>query len=612
MACGAYLIWGVLCINAYVMGLTKVPLIILVAGFTGNFIVNVLVYIVFRTGLNKRFNDPSLTLLQMLIATFWTMVVVYYAYEARSAVLLVYMVVLVFGFFRLRLQQFLFLSVFALMNYAAIIFILHKTHPEYLNTKIDIFNIVVLACILPWFAMIGGYITDLRNKVADALSTLERMNNNILDIIFVLDMNLNYTYISPSVNILRGYEPEEVLKQPFADAFTPSSLALVMKTLSGFMELEKAGLNIPSSETLQLEVKRKDGTIMWTETTFSIIRERNKQTVRILGVMRDISERKDAERQKDAAVEALRKSEKYYKEITENSSDILVIVDKNGYIKYCSRSIERFTGYKPEDLIGKNAFDYLHPEEVKRASDDLSKAIVSKDSLLIPHSYRIIHKNGSEIYLDGLGRNLLNNPDIAGVVMNVRDVTDKIKAEAQKKAALEALQKSEQRYQELSIIDELTQLYNSRHFYDQLKKEIDRSNRYAHPLSLLLLDLDRFKNFNDAYGHLEGDNVLKRLGQAIKRCMRETDSAYRYGGEEFTIILPMTTSEEGMITARRIQMELEKEAFEPVPGQIIYMTVSIGLSQYRSQEDIKAFIHRVDQLMYQAKKNGRNRICTAS
>jgi len=612
MACGAYLIWGVLCINAYVMGLTKVPLIILVAGFAGNFIVNVLVYIVFRTGLNKRFNDPSLTLLQMLIATFWTMVVVYYAYEARSAVLLVYMVVLVFGFFRLRIQQFLFLSVFALMNYAAIIFILHKTHPEYLNTKIDMFNIVVLACILPWFAMIGGYITNLRNKVADALATLERMNNNILDVIFVLDMNLNYTYISPSVNILRGYEPEEVLKQPFADAFTPSSLALVMKTLSGFMELEKAGLNVPSSETLQLEVKRKDGTIMWTETKFSIIRERKKPTVRILGVMRDISERKDVERQKDAAVEALLKSEKYFKEITENSSDILVIADKNGCIKYCSRSIERFTGYKPEDLIGKNAFDYLHPEEVKRASDDLSKAIVSKDSLLIPHSYRIIHKNGSEIYLDGLGRNLLNNPDIAGVVMNVRDVTDKIKAEAQKKAALEALQKSEQRYQELSIIDELTQLYNSRHFYDQLKKEIDRSNRYEHPLSLLLLDLDRFKNFNDAYGHLEGDNVLKRLGQAIKRCMRETDSAYRYGGEEFTIILPMTTSEEGMITAQRIQMELQKEAFEPVSGQIIYMTVSIGLSQYRPQEDIKAFVHRVDQLMYQAKKNGRNRICTAS
>jgi diguanylate cyclase (GGDEF)-like protein len=162
---------------------------------------------------------------------------------------------------------------------------------------------------------------------------------------------------------------------------------------------------------------------------------------------------------------------------------------------------------------------------------------------------------------------------------------------------------------ELSIIDDLTQLYNSRHFYAQIEKEIERSKRYEQPLTLLMLDLDNFKTFNDTYGHVEGDYVLSRLGQVIKRCLRETDSSYRYGGEEFTIILPMTTSKEGIVTAKRIQTELRKESFSPVPDQEVYVTVSIGLAQYKPKEEIKAFVNRVDKLMYHAKENGRDRIC---
>ncbi|MDD1642949.1 MAG: GGDEF domain-containing protein, partial [Methylococcaceae bacterium] len=141
---------------------------------------------------------------------------------------------------------------------------------------------------------------------------------------------------------------------------------------------------------------------------------------------------------------------------------------------------------------------------------------------------------------------------------------------------------------------------------------MERSNRYQQPLTLLMLDLDYFKQFNDTYGHVEGDNVLSRFGQVIRRCLRETDSAYRYGGEEFMILLPMTSSDEGIVTARRIQAELKKENFSPVLNQTIYMTVSIGLAQYKLKEELKAFVQRVDQLMYQAKKDGRNRICPPS
>ena len=104
-------------------------------------------------------------------------------------------------------------------------------------------------------------------------------------------------------------------------------------------------------------------------------------------------------------------------------------------------------------------------------------------------------------------------------------------------------------------------------FTFSLKSNLNRSNRYEQPLTLLLLDLDNFKAFNDTYGHVEGAQVLRRLGQVVKRCVRDTDFAYRYGGEDFTILLPMTTNADGAITAEKIRAEFEKENFSPSPGK---------------------------------------------
>ena len=165
-----------------------------------------------------------------------------------------------------------------------------------------------------------------------------------------------------------------------------------------------------------------------------------------------------------------------------------------------------------------------------------------------------------------------------------------------------------QKLQKLATTDGLTKLYNSRSFYSQLELEVDRYNRYKHPLSLLLLDIDNFKDFNDNFGHLEGDKVLVRFSQIIKSCLRTNDSAYRYGGEEFTVILPETNGDEAKTVAQRIRSSLETEKFKPIPDRNAKITISIGVTQYFPKEELSAFIRRADKAMYLSKKNGRNRV----
>jgi diguanylate cyclase (GGDEF)-like protein len=165
-----------------------------------------------------------------------------------------------------------------------------------------------------------------------------------------------------------------------------------------------------------------------------------------------------------------------------------------------------------------------------------------------------------------------------------------------------------EKLQTLAITDGLTGLYNSRHFYAQLESEVDRSSRYRHPLAMLMIDIDHFKEFNDTFGHLEGDKVLARFSQVLKSCLRANDSAYRYGGEEFTVILPETGAEEARTVAQRIRTALETEIFAPEPSRAVSKTISIGVTEYQPSEEMTAFINRADAAMYLSKQSGRNRV----
>ena len=175
IALGSYLMWVFICVLFYSQGqLTRVNIKTVLFCSSGVIFCNCLIYAMIRSGFNKRFKDPSLTLLQMIIATFWAMLIAYYLDSSRSLVLLTYLVVFIFGLFKLNVWQFLFLSAFAVVNYSLVIFLVYRGNPD-LVTKSDILSIVVLAMVLPWFSLVGGYITKLRSQISRALATIERM-----------------------------------------------------------------------------------------------------------------------------------------------------------------------------------------------------------------------------------------------------------------------------------------------------------------------------------------------------------------------------------------------------------------------------------------------------
>jgi len=163
----------------------------------------------------------------------------------------------------------------------------------------------------------------------------------------------------------------------------------------------------------------------------------------------------------------------------------------------------------------------------------------------------------------------------------------------------------------LAITDGLTGLYNQRYFYKQLNIEVERHTRYKTNLSLLLLDIDHFKLFNDTWGHLEGDKVLMELGKMIKLCLRSLDSAYRYGGEEFTVILPETDLARACVVGERIRTAFALKRFSPAKDTEVSSTISVGATQFTGEESIISLIKRADMAMFKSKESGRNRLtCT--
>lgn len=168
------------------------------------------------------------------------------------------------------------------------------------------------------------------------------------------------------------------------------------------------------------------------------------------------------------------------------------------------------------------------------------------------------------------------------------------------------------RLERLAVTDHLTRAFTVRYLAPRMAEEMERTRRQQKPLSVLMMDLDHFKNVNDRYGHLMGDRVLRAFADCVRDCVRRLDVLVRRGGEEFLLIMPATGTEDARQVAERIRGALESRAFETDSGEVVRQTVSIGVATWDEVESPETLESRADAAMYEAKSAGRNRIALAS
>jgi diguanylate cyclase (GGDEF)-like protein/PAS domain S-box-containing protein len=284
---------------------------------------------------------------------------------------------------------------------------------------------------------------------------------------------------------------------------------------------------------------------------------------------------------------------KYFESILQDSTDIIFSIDTDGFILKFNRGAQIHFGYSQEEIVGKplSILFVNESDKIKIINTVLLQGkSVNEEIPLKTQTGAIILVNLS------ISEMKSDNCQIIGLVVTAKDITEK------KKLEMELVKKNEL-LSKLAITDSLTGLYNSRHFHDQIKRELSRFKRNpGRKLSLILLDVDHFKELNDTEGHQMGDHVLKSLGQVIKVCIRnDIDSGFRYGGDEFVVLLPDTDKNQAYVAAERIQKQFNAFKFGKT-------SLSMGISEAICDEDEQSLIKRTDEAMYKSKNSGRARI----
>lgn len=277
----------------------------------------------------------------------------------------------------------------------------------------------------------------------------------------------------------------------------------------------------------------------------------------------------------------------------------IIVVDTECKLLRCNDTFLAMVGRSREEAMQAKCHEIFLGELCNTPKCPLQA--VKKGKKRVENDIEYTQIDGSTVYY-----HIISTPfrgpvgELIGIVEHITDITDRVRAE-------QALKESELRYKALSTVDELTRLFNKRYFSQHFRLEVERAQRYGHPLSLLLMDIDNFKHHNDTYGHADGDIVLSQLGRVVANAIRASDFGCRYGGEEFTIILPETTGENAIVVAERIRENFAALAFTPNPHEIVHKTLSVGVAQLRPEDDEKSLLERTDQNMYKAKNSGKNK-----
>lgn len=294
--------------------------------------------------------------------------------------------------------------------------------------------------------------------------------------------------------------------------------------------------------------------------------------------------------------------------VSENSRDVIVVADFDGNRSYVSSAAQSMGGWKPEDVISFTGLQLVHPDDLHKAKAAVGELRSGSEGAMV--ECRVRKANGEYLWVEAALR-LIHNPSTglpSGILNTVRDISERKRSEQQLREAYHAVEA-------MAMADGLTGVANRRRFDQYLANEWRRSMRSQQPLSLLMLDVDLFKAYNDTYGHQRGDNCLKQIAEACMDVVsRPGDLVARFGGEEFAVALPNTESEGALLVAKEICESLRRRKLPHTSSPFGIITISIGYATLVPQAGIHAqdLIAMADHALYTAKHNGRNQVCLGS
>ncbi|MDI6891592.1 MAG: GGDEF domain-containing protein [Actinomycetota bacterium] len=291
--------------------------------------------------------------------------------------------------------------------------------------------------------------------------------------------------------------------------------------------------------------------------------------------------------------EGVKKTADRLKAVFDSIDDMICVVDRDFNVVDANKARLKMFKLSPKDAIEKKCYKIF--QNRGRPCKECPVQPVFKDGKAT-RMEKLAVIGGVVKYFDAQGIPIFDEENnVIAAISFARDVTEKKQAE-------EALR-------ECSIKDELTGLFNYRYFQNHLEEEIKRAQRYEKPVSLILLDLDNFKTYNDSCGHLVGNEILKGAADPLRACVRDVDIVARYGGDEFCVILPQTGKSEAIEVAERIRTSIEHHDFPQKKKELGKLTVSLGLVAYpQDGKNLKSLLGVADKALYMAKNAGGNRI----
>ncbi len=291
----------------------------------------------------------------------------------------------------------------------------------------------------------------------------------------------------------------------------------------------------------------------------------------------------------------LRESEQNFRRLFENMQDVYYRTDSQGVVLHVGPGVRRVLGYEPHEIEGRTAESY-YPQSSDR---DAFKAAIMEKGEVSDFPGQMVRRDGSVIDISISSHLLYDHAgNFAGVEGIYRDVTQR--------------KNLERELHRLATTDMLTGMANRRAFLETATAIYERARTHDEPLTLLMLDLDHFKAINDRLGHLEGDRALVEFAHAVRAHLRASDIVGRLGGEEFGVLLPLTSATEAMEVATRILQGVADLRLQDETGHPYHITASLGMGAIRATDrSLRDMLDRADQALYLAKNRGRNQIASA-